>query len=138
MKPKVIIAGSRDFNQYEQLAHFIDYNLSHDGINDITILSGKASGADKLGEKYALEKGYEVQEYPADWKNLNVKNCKVRKNAWGQEYNSLAGFNRNEEMAKNADILFAFFSDISKKSLGTMDMINRAEKHGLKIYVYPS
>jgi len=43
-----------------------------------------------------------------------------------------AGPLRNERMAQNADALIAIWDG---KSPGTRDMIARAHKHGLKVYV---
>lgn len=62
--------------------------------DDITVVSGKARGADTLGEQYAKEHGYSIQYFPADW----------------ERYGKAAGYLRNTEMAKNADALVAFWT----------------------------
>lgn len=68
---KVIIAGGRDFDNYEVLKTWCDSTLRvRDAIGPIEIVSGKARGADKLGEKYAEEKGYPVKEFPANWTSM--------------------------------------------------------------------
>lgn len=113
---KVIIAGSRDFRDYETLKNKMDYLLANRVKEGITVLCGLARGADKLGQKYAKEKGYNVEYYPADW------------NRFGRA----AGYIRNEEMAQNADALIAFWDG---KSKGTHHMINLAEKYKLKIRI---
>ena len=62
---KVIIAGSRLFNDYIILRGFCDKLLEsrvRDGYK-IIIISGHAKGADTLGEKYAKERGYDVEIY---------------------------------------------------------------------------
>lgn len=82
----------------------------------ITILSGKARGADLLGERYAKLKKYEIEEYPADW----------------ERFGKSAGYIRNEQMALNGDVLIAFWD---MKSKGTQHMINLAKKHNLKIFI---
>ena len=51
----VIIAGSRNFNNYELLRSELDKLFNEPFI----IVSGGAKGADTLGELYAKEKGYE-------------------------------------------------------------------------------
>ena len=63
---RVIVAGGRDFNDYDFLSNTLDKLFSnlHD---DVIILCGKARGADALGEKYANDHGYQVDYYPADW-----------------------------------------------------------------------
>lgn len=57
-KYRVIIAGCRDFTDYELLKEKCDYYLQNQQPEDIIIVSGHASGADALGEKYAQERGF--------------------------------------------------------------------------------
>ncbi len=128
---KVIIAGGRDFNDYEKLSEFCDSVLSN--TTDIEIVSGTALGADKLGEKYAKEKGYILKEFPAKWKDLKANPCFVKYDKNKEPYNVLAGLNRNEEMAKYADALIIFWNG---KSSGSKNMIESATKHKLKIKFY--
>ena len=62
---RVIIAGGRDFKDYDLLVKTMNHLLSN--IKDeITVVCGKARGADTLGEQYAKEHGYSVQYFPAD------------------------------------------------------------------------
>ena len=112
---KVIIAGSRDFNNYELLRNKCNRILSNVK-EDITIVSGKARGADSLGEKYAKEKGYKIEEYAANWDN----------------YGKAAGYIRNEQMAKNADYLIAFWDGESR---GTKHMIDLATDNNLHVRI---
>lgn len=112
---RVIIAGGRNFNNYPGLMQVMDRLLAN--VNDeITILCGKARGADTLGEQYAKERGYKVRYFPADW----------------DTYGKQAGFIRNEEMAKNADALVAFWDG---KSRGTKSMIDLGYQYKLKVRV---
>jgi len=111
---KVIIAGGRDFKDYNRLKEVCDKILSNQ--NDIEIVSGTAGGADTLGERYAQEKGYEVKKFPAKW----------------DEYGKKAGYLRNQEMGDYADGLIAFWDGQSK---GTKHMIDIANKKGLKVRV---
>lgn len=62
---KVIIAGGRTFNDYDLLYQNCDKVLRIK--NEIEIVSGTANGADKLGERYAKEKGYPIKQFPANW-----------------------------------------------------------------------
>ena len=110
---KVIIAGSRNFNDYNLLKSSCDNLLTQ--FTNIEIVSGTARGADKLGEKYAMEKGYDIKEFPANW-NLGKS----------------AGYIRNDEMAKYSDMLIAFWDGTSK---GTKHMIDLANKRSLKVIV---
>lgn len=114
---RVIIAGSRDFSDYNLLREKCDRILSNQKSNhQIIIVSGTARGADHLGEQYAKERGYEVRQYPADW------------DAHGKS----AGYIRNREMAKNADALIAFWDGQSK---GTKLMIDLAKDYDLAVRV---
>lgn len=113
---KVIVAGSRDFDDYDKLALTLNRVLENKVSEGIEIVSGTARGADRLGEIYADNKRYSVAHFPADW-DLHGKK---------------AGFMRNEDMAKYADALVAFWDGWSK---GTKHMIELAKKHKLKIVV---
>ena len=91
---KVIIAGTRTFADYPLLCSSCDKYLSQKGqTHDIIIVSGTARGADRLGEQYASERGYQVQQFPADWE----KNGRA------------AGYMRNADMANYSDALIAFW-----------------------------
>jgi len=111
---KIIIAGGRDFNDYELLKKTCDEILKTK--TAIEIVSGTAKGADKLGEKYAAEKGYPTVQFPADW------------NTHGKS----AGIKRNGKMADYADELIAFWDG---KSKGTDNMIRTAKRYKLKVHV---
>ena len=65
-KFKVIIAWSRTFKRYDLLKLKLNRILAN-VVDEIVIISGTAKGADKLGEKYANEMGYEIMLFPADW-----------------------------------------------------------------------
>ena len=107
---RVIVAGGRDFSDYEYLRNSLDFLLQN-VTGPIVIVSGTARGADKLGEQYAAERGYAVLRFPADW----------------DRFGKAAGYIRNEQMAKNADALVAFWDG---KSKGTLNMIDVANKYG--------
>jgi len=111
---KVIIAGGRDFKDYNRLKEVCNKILINQ--NNIEIVSGTAGGADTLGERYAQDKGYEVKKFPAKW----------------DEYGKKAGYLRNQEMGDYADGLIAFWDG---KSKGTKHMIDIANKKGLKVRV---
>lgn len=110
---KVIIAGGRDFKDFELLCKVCDYMLSKQ--KDVTIVSGTCKGADQLGERYAELRGYKIIRYKPDWDKLG----------------KVAGLKRNEIMANNADALIAFWNG----SRGTANMIENAKKMNLKIKV---
>ena len=94
---RVIIAGGRDFDDYRLLSETMD-SLLRNITEEIIVVCGKTRGADTLGEKYAKERGYRVDYYPADWKRFGKR----------------AGYLRNEQMAQNADALVAFWDGESR------------------------
>ena len=102
---KIIIAGGREFNDYNMLKEKVDVLLAKYTPNQICIISGCARGADSLGERYAKEKGMMIEKCPADWDKLGKS----------------AGYKRNQQMALIADALIAFWDG---KSKGTEHMIN--------------
>lgn len=110
MIKRVVIAGCRDYNDYNEAKAYIDFCLSdiRKG-NDIIIISGCAGGADALGERYAKENGFKVEKYPADWK----------------KYGRGAGPKRNRQMAEICDAVICFWNG---KSKGTRSMIDCAKK----------
>lgn len=125
---RVIIAGSRDFNDYDflegQCLETIT-SLKDEGFDTrrefVEIVSGTAKGADRLGEKFAVKYGLKVNRKPANW-----------------DLGKRAGYIRNEEMAVYAKqdtelgVLIAFWDGESK---GTKHMIDLATKHGLRVFV---
>ena len=131
---RVIVAGGRDFTDYEFAKEKINEvieSFTEEQCYEIVIVSGKAAGADALGERFAEEYGLEIDPYPAKWKVLEGDfPIKIKENQYGK-YNALAGFNRNELMSQNADALIAL-----PGGSGTADMVSRATKQGLKIYDY--
>ena len=116
---RLIIAGGRDFNNYEGLKKAVDALLAtktKTSNTEIQIVCGMAKGADTLGEQFAKERGYKVNYFPADWK----------------KYGRRAGILRNEEMAKNADALVAFWDGETR---GTKNMIETAQKYNLPVRI---
>ncbi len=118
MVMKVIIAGSREFKDYEFLKQKLDYLLQYVK-DEIEIVSGTANGADRLGERYAIERGYRIAHFPADW----------------NQFPRVAGFMRNEDMAKYANACVVFWKN---KSKGSGHMISMAKKYNIKLRVYES
>ena len=115
-KYRVIIEGCRDFDDYELLKEKCDYFLQDEKKEDVVIISGHASGADALGERYAQERGFQLETFPADWK----------------AHGRAAGPIRNARMASAANALIAFWDG---KSRVTKNMIETAKNHNLKVVV---
>ena len=121
---RVIIAGSRDFNDYELLKKSaIEIITKKTMLPDLTrIVSGGARGADTLGERFANEMGLEITRFIPNWDGLGKR----------------AGYVRNAEMAKfavednNDGMLIAFWDGQSR---GTKHMIDLAKRYGLEVHV---
>lgn len=113
----VIIAGTRTFDNYDLLDLVIKERMGSMDRGSVVILSGGATGADALGERWAKEHNIPCMVFPADW----------------QEYGKKAGYLRNKEMAENATHLIAFYDGASR---GTRMMIDLAMQHGLDVYVF--
>ena len=112
---KIIIAGGREFNDYEMLKEICGGAIPT--LITPEIVSGGARGTDKLGEQYAKEKGYELKIFPAEW----------------NKHGKGAGHIRNRQMAEYGDMLIAFWDGNSK---GTKNMIDTAKRLGLLLYVH--
>ena len=111
---KVIIAGGRDFNNYDLLKKKVNKILSNK--SEIEIVSGTANGADKLGERYAKEFNLNLKQFPADW----------------NKHGKRAGYLRNKDMSIYADACICFWDS---KSKGTEHMINLAKSQGIPLRV---
>lgn len=113
---KVIVAGSRQFNNYQLLCQKLDFYFQRYSRTEITIISGTARGADQLGERYAKERGIKLIQMPADW----------------NRYGRAAGYRRNKQMAAIATHCIVFWDG---KSPGTKHMINIAQQYNLTLRI---
>ena len=114
-KFKVIIAGSRDFYDYDFLKEKCKFYLQNK-LPNVIIVSGGATGTDSLGEKFAEEMNLEIIIKKPDW----------------NKYGKSAGPKRNKEMSEISDGLIAFWDG---KSRGTKNMIETATQNGLIVKV---
>ena len=110
MEIRLIVAGSRNFSDYQMLKRKLDfYTQNH---KTVEIVSGTAKGADQLGERYAQEKRYDVKRFPANW----------------EKYGNQAGLIRNEQMAKYASHAVLFWDGVSR---GTLSMAKLCKQYNL-------
>lgn len=117
LRKRVVIAGSRHFNDYALFCSVVDKYLSRiRNEYDLIILSGHCSGTDLMAERYAKENGLELEVYPADW-SLGRK----------------AGPLRNKQMVDVADFAIAFPSG----GPGTRSLIELAKQKKIPVRVYP-
>ena len=117
MTTKIVVAGCRTYENYEEAKLFLDECLKeYKEKTTLIFLSGGCKGADRSGERYANEMNYEIVKYPALW----------------QKYGKGAGVIRNQEMAKDCDLVIVFWDG---KSRGTASMVALAEKHNKPVMI---
>ena len=108
----MLVAGSRDFNNYAWLCHKFD-SLSY--VHDVDfglIISGGARGVDQAAERWALSKDYDFTEHPALW----------------DEYGPSAGFRRNQtmgELCTHAIIVHDGWSRGTKHMIGVLRSLKK-------------
>ena len=115
---KIIIAGSRDFDNYIYAETKLLSYFKENGIHstDIEIISGGARGADKIGEKFANRYGVKLTVFPAQW----------------DKYGKSAGYRRNKEMVDIASAAICFWNG---KSKGTKHTIDLCKEKGIPVKV---
>lgn len=96
---KVIIAGSRNINDYKLVVD----TIKSSGYTITEVVSGCAVGPDQLGEQWARANNVSVKEMPADWSQ-----------------GAKAGPIRNKNMADYADAAIIIWDGQSR---GTRNMI---------------
>ena len=117
---RVIVAGSRCFNDYALLEQELDKLFKENDEfvgKEIKIISGMAIGADALAIDYADKHKLTKILFPANWKR----------------YPLVAGFLRNEDMLSVATHLVAFWDG---ESTGTRHMIEIAKGKGIPVWVF--
>ena len=109
---KLIVAGSRTFQDYALLASVLGQHRHH-----ITeLLHGGARGADQLGFRWALKHHIRSRCFAADW----------------ERFGKSAGVRRNHQMAQAGDMLLAFWDG---RSPGTRHLIGCMQQLGKPVVV---
>ena len=108
------IVGSRGFTNYPLLCRTMKDLCKTHKIG--TIISGGASGADRLAERYANEFQVPIIVLKPVWRKNGV-------------YNAGAGKERNTEIIALADYVLAFWDG---RSAGTRDTITKTRRLGKK------
>jgi hypothetical protein len=112
------ICGSRTFDDYPALCAHVDACLVKWDPADVErVIHGDARGADKMGERWALAHGLQVNILRPDWKRLGRS----------------AGFKRNVQLVARANYLIAFWDG---RSRGTAHSIQLAQAKGIPFSVY--
>lgn len=120
---RIIVAGGRDFDDYETLEESLDDFLKDKDKDKVEIICGEARGADRLGKLYAIENDIECKSFWPDW----------------EKHKKMAGIVRNQEMKEYAGRrsceghLFAFWDE---KSKGTKHMLTIAKRSRIKTHLH--
>jgi len=106
----VLVTGSLGFGDYGLLVATLDRILA--GKQNVVVLTGGATRAELLGERYAGARGIAVKQFRADWKR----------------YGRGAKVIRNTQMIEAADSAIFFWDG---KNKGVAEMIEKAEAKGI-------
>lgn len=122
-----IIAGSRNIKDYSLVKRVV----KESNFQITEVVSGTAKGVDQLGERWAKENCIKLTQFEAEWGNIYHPDAVIRTNGFGRKYDASAGHRRNEKMANYADALIVIVKNNSK---GSLNMLQIAQKKGLKIH----
>lgn len=106
IQKRIVVAGCREYQNYQEASGYISFCIREiKETFSLVFMSGGCRGADSLGERYALENGFPIERYPAEW----------------TKYGAAAGPIRNRKMAEICDYVICFWDG---KSRGTQSMIS--------------
>lgn len=105
---KVIIAGSRNIDDYKLVVD----TITKSGYDITEVVSGCATGVDRLGEQWARTNNIPITEMPADW----------------NRYGRSAGPYRNRAMAEYADAAIVIWDGKSRGSRNMIENMIRRKK----------
>lgn len=122
-KLRVLICGSRDWDSPNQIEMLLDGLLLRTAAADekLVVIEGCARGADNAAHLWGVDgKLLKHRHFPANW----------------DLYGKRAGPIRNQEMLTKGrpHVVYAFSDDL-EASRGTRDMVTRAQKAGLPVYL---
>lgn len=117
MTYRVIVCGSRYFDDYRQLNDVLDALRAKKGTK-LKLIIGGAVGADELARRWAASRKIDHEVIYAKW----------------DEEGKGAGFNRNERMLKKKPkLVLAFRIDMPRENRGTDHMCSLAEEAGVRV-----
>jgi len=114
---RVLVCGGRDYTDQRRVAQVL---AKHNSRTPFTaVLTGGASGADELAERWARAHQIPVETFAADW----------------ERHGKAAGPLRNQRMLVEGrpSVVIAF-----PGGRGTSDMVNRATKARVPVYIIPA
>ena len=113
---RILVTGSRDWCHLPRLYEALETAAILASPRRVIFVQGGARGVDTDTKNWAVENGYEVITYPAEWRKNGI-------------YNPQAGLLRNREMVEaGADVALAF---IRRGSRGATHCADLAEEAGI-------
>ena len=118
---RIAVVGSRVITDYNLIKEIFLKVLKKQSISltDVELVSGGAKGVDSLAQQLAKEFGLTITIHYPNW----------------QKYGKGAGFIRNGEIVKDADIVIAVRVK-APNSKGTMDTVDKAKKLKKEVYEF--
>lgn len=110
---RVIIAGSRHFDPQYAIS-LVSQAISESGFEITEVIHGAARGIDLAADAFCRGR-YPIQSFPAEW----------------GKYGNRAGPMRNAKMAEVGEALILVWDG---KSPGSRNMLQTAQRRGLKVY----
>lgn len=116
---RVLVCGGRDFSNAAWLYRVLD-DLKRREVIDC-IIEGDARGADRIAGYWAKKNRIHLKLFPAEW----------------QKHGKGAGPIRNQKMLDeaNPDLVIAFPRASGEYGNGTLDMMARAKKSGVDVFM---
>ena len=111
MEYRIAIIGSRDFNNYNYVESKVKELMPKEDLEFI-IVSGGARGVDTLAEQFADKYNYAKEIYRAKW----------------HSHGKCAGYLRNHDIVRHADMVIAFWNGISKGTKHTINIAKNGER----------
>jgi len=123
---RVLVCGDRDWTDEAIIHAVLDGYARQCGTRNIVVIEGDARGADRIAGAWTTARrttyGHDIDHecYPANW----------------AEHHRAAGPIRNQQMLTEGDpdSVLAFHDNLAE-SKGTADMVRRARKANLPVYV---
>lgn len=116
MSTKVLVCGSRYFDNKEMVYHVLDAQQAKIGPK-MYLINGGAPGADELARRWAVDRKCDHE---------------TRYARWGTE-GKAAGFLRNSRMLRRKPkLVLAFLIDDPTANVGTKDTVRKAREAGVK------
>ena len=111
---RILVCGGRDYDDMPEFTHQMGHLAREHGLENLVIIHGGASGADRMASNWAFTFGLTEEAYLADWKT----------------HGRAAGPIRNRQMLVEGkpDLVLAF-----PGGKGTANMITQAEKAGVEV-----